>query len=206
MTLAFERYSDSAVNIDQYIESMENNRDQFLKNIEQTKVSEEHRKFYSQQPLKVLVITEDWCIDSVQFIPVLVKLARENEDLEIRVIRRDEHKDLAENYKNQQGYQPIPVIIIFDDDGNELGHVLERPEQSSVEMAEETRRFQKANPDLEGIKRTINRMPDATKEKVKEHNRQWRLAHQDHFAGHLLDEIRDIVHSARSGKSSRAAD
>ncbi len=206
MTLAFERFNDTAMTIDQYFESMQTNQEQCKRNVEQTTISQEHWDYFADRPLKFLVITEEWCIDSVQFVPVLVKLVREYENLDLRFLRRDEHRDLADNYRNKQGYQPIPVIIVFDAEGNELGHVLERPVQASVEMAEETRRFQEANPDLEGIKRNIDRMPEETQAKVKEHSRQWRLSQQDRFAGHLLNEIRDIVESARSAESTRAAD
>jgi thiol-disulfide isomerase/thioredoxin len=202
MTLAFERYESQAVNIDRYIDSMENNRDQFLKHVDQTKIDQAHVDFFSQEPLKVLVITEDWCIDSVQFIPVLVKLARENESLEIKALRRDEHKDVADSYRRKDGYQAIPVIAIFDEDGTELGALIERPEQASVEMAQETRRFQEANPDLEGIKRNVDRMPEETKAKVKANSRSWRLTQQDRFADHLLNELRQII---EAGKQAKAA-
>lgn len=207
MSLAFERFNTNGMTVDQYFDSMDKSKqDHCRENVERTTISPEHRDYFAGQSLKFLVITEEWCIDSVQFLPVLVRLVRENENLDIRILRRDQHRDLAENYKNKQGYQPIPVIIVFDADGNELGHVLERPEQATKEMAEETRRFQQANPELEGIKRNIDRMPEETQAKVKEHNRQWRLNQQDRFAGYLLDEIRDIVESASSATSDRAAD
>lgn len=202
MTLAFERFTNDATGIDRYIDSMENNRDQFLANVDQVAIEQDHLDHFAGQSLSFLVITEDWCIDSVQFVPVLVRLARENENLDIRVLRRDEHRDLADNYKNKMGYQPIPVIIVFDDDGNELGHVLERPEQTSAEMAAETRRFQEANPHLDGIKRNIQRMPEETQAIVKAHNREWRLNQLDRFAGHLLNELRDIIDSARDDRAA----
>lgn len=206
MTLAWERFNNDAVNIDQYIDSMENNRDQFVQNVDQSLIRDEHLDYFGRQAVSFLVITEDWCIDSVQFVPVLVKLARENADIDVHFLRRDEHKDLAENYKNSQGYQPIPVIIVFDADGNELGHVLERPEQASVEMAEETRKFQDANPELDGIKRNINRMPEETQKQVKAHSRRWRMTQQDRFTDLLLEEVRSIIDSGGESRSSQAAD
>lgn len=206
MTLAWERFSNDAVNIDQYIDSMENNREQFVQNVDQSLIRDEHLDYFGRQSVNILVVTEDWCIDSVQFVPVLVKLARENADIDVRFLRRDEHKDLAENYKNSQGHQPIPVIIVFDADGNELGHVLERPEQASVEMAEETRKFQDANPELDGIKRNINRMPEETQKQVKAHSRRWRMTQQDRFTDLLLEEVRSIIDSGSESRSAQAAD
>jgi hypothetical protein len=202
MALAYERYENDAVEIERYIESMENNREQFLRNIEDATVGEEHLEFYRKSPVKFLVITEDWCIDSVQFIPALVKLSREVPGIEIKVLRRDDHTDLASSYRRKDGYQAIPVFVIFDEEGNELGSLVERPERASEEMAAETRRFQEANPDLEGIRRNYDRMPEETKAKVKAHNREWRLGKQANFQAYLLDELRQIIEEARQARAA----
>lgn len=198
MTLAFERYNDDSISVDQYMQTMENNRDQFTQNVEQSLIRDEHIEFFTGQDLKFLVITEDWCIDSVQFIPVLVKLAQDHENIEVRVLRRDEHPDVAEKYPRKDGYNAIPVIVIFDGEGNELGSIVERPAQASKEMAEQTRKFQEANPDLEGIKRNIDKMPKETQEKVKAHSRRWRMTQQDRFTDLMLEEVREIIESARN--------
>jgi thiol-disulfide isomerase/thioredoxin len=192
----FERYQEDGIRIDQYVEKMENNKAQFVQNIEQSLIRDEHQEFFADQALHFLVITEDWCIDSVQFIPVLARLAQDNKDIDIRVLRRDENTDLAEQYPRKDGYNAIPVVVIFDSDGNELGSIVERPEQASKEMAEETRKFQEANPDLDGIKRNIDRMPEETQEKVKGHSRRWRMTQQDRFTDLMLEEVREVIESA----------
>ncbi len=202
MTLAFERYETQAVDIDTYISSMKSRRDQFLENIESAEIDGADREIFSQARYRFLVITEDWCIDSAQFVPVLVKLAREVPGLEIRVLLREEHRDLADNYRNKMGHQPIPVVIVFDEHGNELGHMLERPDKVSEEMAAETRCFQEQNPHLEGIKRNIDRMPEETKALVKAHSREWRVTQQDRFGRHFLDELRDIVETASDARAA----
>jgi thiol-disulfide isomerase/thioredoxin len=202
MTLAFERYTSDAVDIDRYINTMENNRQQFLEHIDGTTIRQEHIDAFAREPVRFLVITEDWCIDSVQFIPVLVKLAREAPGIEIRVLRRDEHKDLVDAYRRKDGYQAIPVFVAFDENGAELGALIERPEQASIEMAEETRRFQEEHPELEGVKRTFDRMPEETQTKVKAHSRSWRLTQQDRFADHLLSELREIIEEGRSAQAA----
>jgi thiol-disulfide isomerase/thioredoxin len=202
MTLAFERFDTVATPIDEYIEQMEENRETFFENIDRSPIDPAHLEFFKSEPVKFLILTENWCIDSAQFVPVLVKLARQAPNIDIRVLLRNEHQDLADNYRNKQGYQPIPVIIVFDRDGNELGHMLERPEQATEEMAEETRRFQDANPHLDGIKRNVKRMPEETQKVVKAHSRQWRLDQQDRFAGYLLAELREII---EAGRQARAA-
>lgn len=202
MSTTFERYQNDSIRIDQYIDTMENNQGQFVQNIDQAMIRDEDLEFFKDQQLHFLVITEDWCIDSVQFIPVLARLAQDNEGIEIGILRRDENTELAEEYPRKDGYNAIPVIVVFDGDGNELGAIVERPEQASKEMAEETRKFQEANPDLDGIKRNIDKMPEETQEKVKGHSRRWRMTQQDRFTDLMLEEVREII---KSGAKENAA-
>jgi thiol-disulfide isomerase/thioredoxin len=201
MIKAIDRYDD-AIEVDHYIDLMKNRRKLFLENIERAEISAEHREFFGSEPIRFLAITEDWCIDSAQFLPVLVKLARELPDVDLRVLRRDENEDLASQYKRKDGYQAIPVIIVLDADGDELGAMIERPEKAGEEMAAETRRFQQANPDLPGVTRNIDRMPQETQAKVKAHSRTWRLDQQDRFATYLLDELREIIEQARAERAA----
>jgi thiol-disulfide isomerase/thioredoxin len=202
MTVAFERFKNDAVRIDQHVNSMTENRDRFVHNIDHAIIRDDQAEFFANRELNILVITEDWCVDSVQFIPVLARLARDYENIDVRALRRDEHADLAEQYPRKDGYNAIPIIIAFDSDGNELGVIVERPEKASSEMAEETRRFQEANPDLEGVKRNIDRMPKETQEKVKTHSRRWRMTQQDRFTDHMLNELRDLIQAAQDDKAA----
>jgi thioredoxin-like negative regulator of GroEL len=202
MPTTFERYQNDSIRIDQYVDSMEDNQSQFVQNIDQAMIRDEDLEHFKNQKLHFLVITEDWCIDSVQFIPVLARLAQDNEGIDIGVLRRDENTELAEQYPRKDGYNAIPVIVIFDGDGNELGAIVERPAQASKEMAEETRKFQEANPELDGIERNIDRMPEETQEQVKAHSRRWRMTQQDRFADLMLEEVREIIESG--GKENAA--
>lgn len=193
--LAAERYKQ-ALPIDDYLAQMTQNHDSCVANVERTEISEDDRKFFSEHPLRVLVLTEEWCIDSTQFVPVLTRLSREVPDLQIRVLKRDQHKDLATNYRRKDGYQAIPVFIFFDEHMHEIGFLIERPATVTEEMASETRRFQQAHPELEGINRTFDKMPEATRAAVKENSRSWRTGRQDQFARYFLDEVIELVQHA----------
>ncbi|MGA7670243.1 MAG: thioredoxin family protein, partial [Nitrolancea sp.] len=142
------------------------------------------------------ILTEEWCIDSTQFVPPLTKLSREVPDLQIRVLRRDENKDLATNYRRKDDYQAIPVFIFFDENMRELDFLIERPVKVSEEMAAETRRFQQEHPELPGVTRNYDRMPDETKAAVKANSQQWRRGQQDRFARYFLDEVTEILQNA----------
>ncbi len=74
-----------------------------------------------------LIITEDWCGDSAQNIPYLFKMVEENENIEFKIIYRDENLDIIDKYLTNGG-RAIPKIVGFDNAGNELFQWGPRPE------------------------------------------------------------------------------
>lgn len=195
--LAAERWPQ-ATSVDDYIALMEQNRERYLENIERTEITATDREVFGREPLRILVLTEDWCGDSAQFIPVIARLAREVPTVEVRILRRDQHRDLNALYPRKDGYLAIPVLIVMDKDLNVLGVLVERPERATEEIAAETRRFQLANPHLPGINRTVDRMPEETRAAVKANIARWRVGQQDRFARYLLEDLAALIQRARS--------
>lgn len=60
-----------------------------------------------------LVITEGWCGDAAQNIPIIEKLAAANDGIETRYILRDEHPELIDQFLTN-GARSIPVLIAVD--------------------------------------------------------------------------------------------
>ncbi len=77
-------------------------------------------------PRHLLVLAEDWCGDAANTIPVLAKLAEQAPGLELRVLRRDEHPAVMDQYLTN-GSRSIPIVIALDADFRELGHWGPRP-------------------------------------------------------------------------------
>ena len=144
---------DQALSYDAYVDQMRENRDLFERRLPVTEVTDVERSALGADPLRILILTEDYCSDSAQFIPAVGKLARELDNVDVRLLLRNEHRDLAEGYVRKDGYQAIPVFIVLDDDGHELGYLIERPQRVYDELAAETRRFAQAHPELEGANR-----------------------------------------------------
>ncbi|HNP18281.1 MAG TPA: thioredoxin family protein [Fulvivirga sp.] len=82
-----------------------------------------------------LIITEAWCGDAAQNIPIISKMADLNENIELRFILRDENLDIMDNYLTNGG-RSIPKLIILDEDFNELGTWGPRPEPVQKLLAE----------------------------------------------------------------------
>jgi len=60
-----------------------------------------------------LVLTEAWCGDAAQIIPVLSKIADASPHISIKLILRDEHPDLMDAYLTNGG-KSIPKLIALD--------------------------------------------------------------------------------------------
>ena len=61
----------------------------------------------------------------------------------------------AAGYVRKDGYQAIPVLIVLDGAGEELGHLVERPARVNEELSAETRRFARENAHLDGVSRRL---------------------------------------------------
>jgi hypothetical protein len=69
---------------------------------------------------KWIIITEAWCGDSSQSLPILAALAEYRPDyIEIRICSRDHYPELLELYKTN-GSMGIPKLIAIDSNGKEL--------------------------------------------------------------------------------------
>ena len=60
-----------------------------------------------------LVITEAWCGDAAQIIPVLNKMAEQNDLVDLKLIFRDEHPEVMDAFLTN-GTRSIPILIILD--------------------------------------------------------------------------------------------
>lgn len=186
-------YWDAALTVEQYLEQMTQRRDEYERGIATAHVPAEARQAFSGRPLRVLVLTEDYCGDSAQFIPPVVRLTQELENVDIRFLLRNSHRELAGNYLRKDGYQPIPVLIVLDEDGDELGALIERPQRMYDEMAAETRRFALEHPELEGVNRNYQQMPPETLAAVVANIETFRAARAERYLGWLWEDLSAIV-------------
>ncbi|MCB9303087.1 MAG: thioredoxin family protein [Lewinellaceae bacterium] len=66
-----------------------------------------------RRPMAWLILTEAWCGDAAQIIPVLQKMAEANGNIDLRFILRDEHPDIMDAFLTNGG-RSIPIVIILD--------------------------------------------------------------------------------------------
>ncbi len=186
---------DSGMTGQEFLDIVEANKDKFLENVDQATIPDDVKAFFTEHPVSIAAIGEDWCTDVVHFMPVVIKLAQEVDGVDLRVFQRDK-TDLINSYLNQGKYQSIPVFVLMDADWNELGHFIERPANATKAMAEESTRFQRENQDLEGVARSYDNMPDETRQQVRANAARFRWDNFDEWNGYFFDELKALAAGA----------
>ncbi|MBG6111798.1 hypothetical protein IWX84_002686 [Flavobacterium sp. CG_9.10] len=100
-----------------------------------------------------LVISEGWCGDAAQIMPIVNKMAIESGKIELKIVLRDENEDLMNLYLTNKG-KAIPIVIIIDKEtGNLLGHWGPRPKGAADLIKNYKKEFgtldEKAKTDLQ---------------------------------------------------------
>jgi thiol-disulfide isomerase/thioredoxin len=87
----------------------------------QTKLSEDAlgKTKRIQKDFTWLVLTESWCGDASQTLPVINKFAEANEKINLKVVLRDENEDLMNQFLTN-GSKSIPKLIVLDNSSNEV--------------------------------------------------------------------------------------
>lgn len=186
---------ETGLTAEQFIERMEVNKERFVDNVAANSLSFDDRQFFNSRPVSIAAIGEDWCTDVIQFLPVIVKLAEEVPSVTLRVFERDENPDIMNMYLNQGLHQSIPVFVVMDENWNELGHFIERPAAVTKLMAEETARFARENPQLEGATRSYDKMPEETRTAVRANSSRFRWDNMEAWNRIFLEEFKAIVSS-----------
>lgn len=96
--------------------------------------------------LNVMVITEFWCGDAAQNLPVIAKALSISENADLRILFRDENLELMDQFLTNGG-RSIPKVIILDEDFNLVDSWGPRPELAQAEMM----RLKEVHTDFETI-------------------------------------------------------
>lgn len=84
----------------------------------------------ASKPLRLWAITEAWCGDSAQSLPVLGKMA-DFKQVNLNIILRDDNPGIIDHYLTDGG-RSIPKIVAFDAEGHELWHWGPRPQPAQT--------------------------------------------------------------------------
>ena len=78
-----------------------------------------------------LVISEGWCGDAAQLLPIINKMAEESEKIELKIVLRDENEELMKLFLTDKK-NAIPILIIVDKEtGSVMGNWGPRPQAAA---------------------------------------------------------------------------
>jgi hypothetical protein len=105
-----------------------------------------------------LVLTESWCGDAAHLLPVMNKITELNDNINFRVVLRDENEDLM-NLFLTNGSKSIPKLIMIDaETGNVLNSYGSRPDEATKMVNEYKANHGKLTPEFkEDLQRWYNK-------------------------------------------------
>ncbi|GIW15036.1 MAG: thioredoxin family protein [Dehalococcoidia bacterium] len=123
----------------EYLDSGIRNRELFLENYENTKLTPEQEAALKELaarpdgPHHIVVIGEDWCPDVYRGTGVAQRMA-EAMGAELRFFERDQNKDMMAEYLKDGEFESIPVFIFYDKNHREIAHFIERPKLANEQL------------------------------------------------------------------------
>lgn len=129
-TLDFKAIWDGALGFQQFATEAEHNQKLWEGVYRNTKIPRWALETLNDhaETLRLLIIAEDWCGDAANTVPVLAKLGDEAENMDVRIIKRDENLHVMDRYLTN-GARSIPIAILLDSDFTEIGHWGPRPKE-----------------------------------------------------------------------------
>lgn len=120
-----------------YVESMEFNQKAMRRRLAEVRLTarDQERLGRIEGPLHLLVMTEDWCSDSLMNLPIVARIVEAAPQMDLRIFKRSEAAGLNEFYI-RQGISRIPVVTFLDEDFQEMGTWGERSQTAHGKIEE----------------------------------------------------------------------
>ncbi|RMH20063.1 MAG: thioredoxin family protein [Gemmatimonadetes bacterium] len=130
MTSDLKRRFEEAPDFRAYLETVEKNRELWHGVYERVHLPEDlvNEARALGRGWRLLALSEDWCGDAVNTLPVVARLA-EAVGWPLRVLGRDDNPDLMDAHLTDGRSRSIPVVIVYDADFNEVGWWGPRPRE-----------------------------------------------------------------------------
>ena len=131
MPLSIRSRFMAAPTFEEYLESVEKNRDLWRGLYERARVPDDLRDAAAEMPGRwhLLALSEDWCGDAVNALPIVARWAEELKNFDFRVLGRDDNPDLMDTHLTNGRSRSIPIVIVYDENFEEVGWWGPRPDE-----------------------------------------------------------------------------
>lgn len=130
---------ESALSFPQYLETVRKNEDLWRGVHDRVRlpdgVVDEARELPGTWHL--LALSEDWCGDAVNILPVISRLTEWLPNVDLRVLSRDENLDIMDAHLTNGTSRSIPIVIVLDEDYLERAWWGPRPREIQEWVMEE---------------------------------------------------------------------
>ena len=137
--LDFAAVWDEAIPYHEFVESVEKNESLWKGVYRTARIPDWAYELACQRGpgVRLLAIVEDWCGDASNTVPVLARLGDEARCLDLKVVLRDEHPEVMDQFLTN-GSRSIPIVIALDQEFRTLGHWGPRPKEIQEWVIENT--------------------------------------------------------------------
>jgi hypothetical protein len=139
-------YWQAGLTLAEYVERMTTYQDKMQRRLREVVLADadcaELARF--ARPAHALVMTEDWCPDSLMNLPILARVVEAAPGMDMRIFVRSASPDL-EAYYQARDVRCIPVFTFLDAGFDEIGTWLERPQAAH----ERLRSWKAAHPEFD---------------------------------------------------------
>ncbi len=169
MPLTIERKKrafQEALSFSGFVGAMQVNQDKLLANYVAYQLSIEDKAFFAKLPeaVEVLVLAHDWCGDVAANLPLFGKIEVETRKLKLHILLRDpDNQDIAEAYLHPDGRNHIPTYIFYNQQGEELGVFIERPDGITAQIIGWKDNFYATHPEFEGQGKPLSELTPEVK-------------------------------------------
>lgn len=88
---------------------------------------------------RILVFCEPYCADCVINLPLITRLVEASADTELRVVSRDRHQAVADQYPGRGGISRLPTVVLLDSEWTAFAYWSERARSDHEWMSNFTR-------------------------------------------------------------------
>jgi Thioredoxin len=188
---------ESGMTYQQYKDQMTRNREQLEQNERDLELRAEDLQAFKSlpRPVNVMALAEDWCGDVIANLPILGKIASESGTLNVRIHLRDQEpgSQIMDQYLNRGQFKSIPTLVFLDDQFNELGVWVERPDSVTKVREERRQKLYADHPAWGDPSTPIAELPEDVRGEVQQATAAMRNETKPFANAEVVRELRELV-------------